>query len=172
MRMSNFHVVPKVPDSLAHLDLDVVVEVLSRHAINVPEIGRRLRRPSPSAVGQPQTCRRRDRDRGAAFGSCRAEQRSNRMILAGAMRLRCSPFATAIALTGAAGSHKHQRRRVEYQRQRQQPVAHSNLPLARRGRPGSDRCAKRAACARRASSSNTGPAQSLRTRTEILATAR
>jgi CRISPR associated protein Cas1 len=37
MSVSNFHVLPKVPDSLAHLDPDVVVEVLSRHAINVSD---------------------------------------------------------------------------------------------------------------------------------------
>src|SRR4029077_16843620 len=37
MSLSNFHTVPKVPDSVAHLDPDVVVEVLSRHAINVSD---------------------------------------------------------------------------------------------------------------------------------------
>ena len=37
MSVSNFHAVPKVPDSVAHLDPDVVVEVLGRHAINVSE---------------------------------------------------------------------------------------------------------------------------------------
>jgi hypothetical protein len=33
----NFHSVPKVPDSVAHLDPNVVVEVLSRHGVNVTE---------------------------------------------------------------------------------------------------------------------------------------
>jgi hypothetical protein len=33
----NFYSVPKVPDSAAHLDPDVVVETLSRHAINVSD---------------------------------------------------------------------------------------------------------------------------------------
>jgi hypothetical protein len=42
MSASNFHAVPKVPDSVAHLDLDVVVEVLSRHAINVPDAAAEL----------------------------------------------------------------------------------------------------------------------------------
>ena len=35
--MSNFHSVAKVPDTVGHLDPDVVVEVLSRHAINVSD---------------------------------------------------------------------------------------------------------------------------------------
>jgi hypothetical protein len=37
MSASNFHAVPKVPDSVAHLDPDVVVEVLSRHGVNVSD---------------------------------------------------------------------------------------------------------------------------------------
>jgi hypothetical protein len=37
MSASNFHAVPKVSNSVAHLDPDLVVEVLSRHAINVSE---------------------------------------------------------------------------------------------------------------------------------------
>jgi hypothetical protein len=36
-RRANFHGKPVVPDSLAHLDPDLVVETLSRHAINVSE---------------------------------------------------------------------------------------------------------------------------------------
>jgi hypothetical protein len=39
---SNFHAVPKVPDSVAHLDPDVVVETLSRHAVNVSEAAAEL----------------------------------------------------------------------------------------------------------------------------------
>jgi hypothetical protein len=42
MSLSNFHTVPKVPDSVAHLDPDVVVEVLSRHAVNVSEAAAEL----------------------------------------------------------------------------------------------------------------------------------
>ena len=42
MSVSNFHVVPKVPDSVAHLDSDVVVEVLSRHAVNVSDAASEL----------------------------------------------------------------------------------------------------------------------------------
>jgi hypothetical protein len=34
---SNFHAVPKVPDTVAHLEPDVVVEVLSRHGVNVSD---------------------------------------------------------------------------------------------------------------------------------------
>ena len=34
MSVSNFHAFPKVPDSVAHLDPDGVVEVLSCHAVN------------------------------------------------------------------------------------------------------------------------------------------
>jgi hypothetical protein len=37
MSASNFHAVPKVPDSVADLDPDVVVEVLSRHGVNVAD---------------------------------------------------------------------------------------------------------------------------------------
>jgi hypothetical protein len=37
MSASNFHAVPKVPDGAAHLDPDVVVEVLSRHGVNVSD---------------------------------------------------------------------------------------------------------------------------------------
>jgi hypothetical protein len=37
MSASNFHAVPKVSDSVAHLDPDVVVEVLSRHGVNVTD---------------------------------------------------------------------------------------------------------------------------------------
>jgi hypothetical protein len=37
MSVSNFHAVPKVSDTVAHLDPDVVVEVLGRHAINVSD---------------------------------------------------------------------------------------------------------------------------------------
>jgi hypothetical protein len=37
MSASNFHAVPKVPDSVAHLDQDVVVETLSRHGVNVSD---------------------------------------------------------------------------------------------------------------------------------------
>jgi hypothetical protein len=39
---SNFHAVPKVPDSVAHLDPDVVVETLSHHAVNVSEAAAEL----------------------------------------------------------------------------------------------------------------------------------
>jgi hypothetical protein len=39
---SNFHAVPKVLDAVAHLDADVVVEVLSRHAINVSDAAAEL----------------------------------------------------------------------------------------------------------------------------------
>jgi hypothetical protein len=37
MSASNFHAVPKVPDSVAHLDQDVGVETLSRHGVNVSD---------------------------------------------------------------------------------------------------------------------------------------
>jgi hypothetical protein len=37
MIASDFHAVPKAPDSVAHLDPDVVVEVLSRHGVNVSD---------------------------------------------------------------------------------------------------------------------------------------
>ena len=37
MSASNFHSVPKVPDTVGHFDPDVVVEVLSRHAVNVSD---------------------------------------------------------------------------------------------------------------------------------------
>jgi|HubBroStandDraft_6_1064221.scaffolds.fasta_scaffold673547_2 hypothetical protein len=37
MTASDFHGKPIVPDSVQHLDVDVVVEVLSRHGVNVSE---------------------------------------------------------------------------------------------------------------------------------------
>jgi hypothetical protein len=43
MSASNFRAVPRVPDSVAHLDPDVIVEVLSRHAINVSDAAAELR---------------------------------------------------------------------------------------------------------------------------------
>jgi hypothetical protein len=42
MSASNFHAVPKIPDNVAHIDPDVVVETLSRHAINVSEAAAEL----------------------------------------------------------------------------------------------------------------------------------
>ncbi len=42
MSASNFHAVPKVSDTVSHLDADVVVEVLSRHALNVSDAAREL----------------------------------------------------------------------------------------------------------------------------------
>ena len=42
MSVSNFHAVPQVPDNVAHLDPDVVVETLSRHGVNVSEAASEL----------------------------------------------------------------------------------------------------------------------------------
>ena len=42
MSANNFHAVPKVPDGVAHLDPDVVVEVLSRHGVNVSDAASEL----------------------------------------------------------------------------------------------------------------------------------
>jgi hypothetical protein len=42
MSVGNFHAVPKVPDSVAHLDSEVVIEVLSRHGVNVSDAAREL----------------------------------------------------------------------------------------------------------------------------------
>ena len=42
MSASNFHAVPRVPDSVAHLDPEVVVEVLSRHGVNVSDAASEL----------------------------------------------------------------------------------------------------------------------------------
>ena len=42
MTASDFHGKPVVPHSVKHLDLDVVVEVLSRHAINVSDAASEL----------------------------------------------------------------------------------------------------------------------------------
>jgi hypothetical protein len=42
MSASNFHAVTKVADSVAHLDPDIVVEVLSRHGVNVSEAAAEL----------------------------------------------------------------------------------------------------------------------------------
>ena len=42
MTASDFHGKPVVPDSVKHLDVDVVVEVLSRHAVNISESANEL----------------------------------------------------------------------------------------------------------------------------------
>jgi hypothetical protein len=42
MISSNFHAVPKIPDNVGHLDPEVVVEVLSRHGVNVTEAAAEL----------------------------------------------------------------------------------------------------------------------------------
>jgi hypothetical protein len=42
MSASSFHPVPKRPDSVQHLDQDIVVEVLSRHGLNVSEAAAEL----------------------------------------------------------------------------------------------------------------------------------
>jgi hypothetical protein len=42
MTASDFHGKPVVPDGVKHLDADVVVEVLSRHAVNVSEAAAEL----------------------------------------------------------------------------------------------------------------------------------
>jgi hypothetical protein len=42
MTASDFHSKPVVPDSVKHLDADVLVEVLSRHGVNVSEAAEEL----------------------------------------------------------------------------------------------------------------------------------
>jgi hypothetical protein len=42
MSVSNFRAVPKVPDSVAHLDPDLVVEGFSRHGVNVSDAAAEL----------------------------------------------------------------------------------------------------------------------------------
>jgi hypothetical protein len=42
MSVSNFVAKPKVPDSVQHLDQDIVVEVLSRQGVNVSDAAREL----------------------------------------------------------------------------------------------------------------------------------
>jgi hypothetical protein len=42
MTVSNFVARPKVPDRVQHLDQDIVVEVLSRHGVNVSEAAHEL----------------------------------------------------------------------------------------------------------------------------------
>ena len=42
MSAGNFRPVPKVPDTVAHLEPDVVVEVLSRHGVNVSDVAGEL----------------------------------------------------------------------------------------------------------------------------------
>jgi hypothetical protein len=42
MTASNFHALPKVPGSVAHLDPDVVVATLSRHAVNISDAASEL----------------------------------------------------------------------------------------------------------------------------------
>ena len=42
MSAGNFHSVPKVPDRVQHLDRDVLIEVLSRHGVNVSDAASEL----------------------------------------------------------------------------------------------------------------------------------
>ena len=42
MTVNNFVARPKVPDSVQHLDQDIVVEVLGRHGVNVSDAAREL----------------------------------------------------------------------------------------------------------------------------------
>ena len=76
MTASDFHGKPVVPNSVKHLDADVVVEVLSRHGVNVSEAADELgvaRGSAPLVVGQPEADGCCGGGRGAASGSCRAE---------------------------------------------------------------------------------------------------
>jgi hypothetical protein len=103
---------PKVPDTVAHLDPDVVVETLSRHGVNVSDAASEL---GVASADLRRCCgpirsslMLRLRSKSAVWISLRRifSRRLYRMILAVGTRLRCSPFATAIALGVAAGSRR------------------------------------------------------------------
>ena len=86
MTASDFHGKPVVPDSVKHLDADVVVEVLSRHGVNVSEAAvrtrRRVRGSAPSAVGSSSTRwtpRRRSRSGDSIWLSATFTRRSSRV---------------------------------------------------------------------------------------------
>ena len=116
MTASDFHGKPVVPDSVEHQDADVLLEVLSRHAINVSEAAaelgvgsadlRRLLWARPQLTDAAVEV---ERSGGSIWRRRTFTKPFAATIRGGAMRLRCSPFATAIGLAGAAGSP---RRRV------------------------------------------------------------
>lgn len=178
MTASDFHGKPKVPDTVKHLDADVVVDTLSRHGVNVSEAAdelgvasadlRRLLWARPQLVDAAAEIeeRRLDLAEKNIFEALRSDDP------AVVMRLRCSPFATAIGLASAAGSRRARASRSF-------PSARAPLVRARsdfvggqtRTTSATQRRPRPSGCAMRGSSSNTRPIQSLRTRTEILATA-
>jgi hypothetical protein len=175
MSVTNFHLVPKVPDSVAHLDPDVVVEVLSRHGVNVSDAADELgvasadlrrflcAKPHLTDMAVELEERRLDLAEKNIYEALRSDD--SRVV----MRLRCSPFATAIALVNAAGSPRapawpsFRSAPAPLVRARSDFVGgQTRTTSATRRRPTAS------GCAMRASSSNTRPAQSLRTRTKIL----
>ena len=191
MSASNFHAVPRVPDSVAHLDPDVVVEVLSRHAVNVSdaaaELGvasvdlRRLllARPQLTDAAVELEERRLDLAEKTFTKPCAA------MTAAAGTRRVSLWSGTAIALAGAAGS----RRAPALQ---SFPSARALMARAKSGfaggvtattsatptRPRPSSCAMGGEStwpaldgATTVSSSNTRSTQRLRPRTKILATA-
>jgi hypothetical protein len=107
MTASDFRAKPQVPDTLKHLNADVAVEVLSRSEA-AAELGvasadlRRLLWARPQLADAAAEIEERRLDK--------AERTFLKLsiptIPAGAMRPACSPFATAIALAGEAGSRR------------------------------------------------------------------
>ena len=110
MTASDFHGKPIVPDSVKHLDADVVVEVLSRHDVNVTEAAnelgvasadlRRLLWARPQLVDAAAEIEERRLD----LAEKNIYEAFAATIHDGAMRRACSQFATAIARDGGVGS--------------------------------------------------------------------
>ena len=101
---------PRFLTAFSILDQDLVVEVLSRHGVNVSdaagEMGvasadlRRLLWAKPQLTDAAVELEERRLD----LAEKNIYEALQSMIRADAMRQACSPFATAIALVGAAGS--------------------------------------------------------------------
>jgi hypothetical protein len=112
MSASNSHAVPKVPESVDHLDPDVVVEVLSRHGVNVSEAAsemgvasadlRRLlcAKPHLTDMAVELEERRLDLAEKNIFEALKSDDSRRRDAASFLL------FATAIALVAAVGSRR------------------------------------------------------------------
>ena len=108
MTASDFHGKPVVPDGVKHTWMLILLwrfSAVMRSTSAKPRMNSVLRRPICAAcfgrVQHWQTPRRKLKSGGWILLSETFTKPSNRMIRAGAMRLRCSPFATAIAPASA-----------------------------------------------------------------------
>ena len=116
MTTSNFVAKPVVPDVVKHLDPDVVVEVLSRHSVNVSDAAAELgvgsadlrkllwARPQLADAAAEMEERRLDKAEKTITEALDSEDPRTRLAAG------CSRYGTAPALGGGAGSPARLRR--------------------------------------------------------------